>query len=576
MKSLSALIWIVVLAALAAVGVWIGSTWDSSIGSTPSTPPRRVSIPPAPAAKPAPSRKTTPAAPGGGKTSNRIAAAGGNRGGGPSRDPLEPAGPKATSPKPSGPKAIPPKATAPKAAPPVTSPPKGAPPKAALPPPAAPPKAAPPGPAPPKTKPATTQPPKPARPQRTYAQRTSSYYAPPPRNLGQAPKITVIQFPHFPGAHASWGATGRDDRGHIWVGVSADDEMRGGAASAHLFEYIPQTDKLIDRGDVLTALKQNKVYRQGEQQSNIHTKIVQADDGYIYFGSLDTKGEGWDGTRLPRWGGHLWRLKPGVNRWEHLAATPHALLALSGVGRWIYALGYYDHVLYQYDTQTGKVRSVRVGAAGGHISRNFLSDARGHVYVPRYRPRKADETPDGKAPTKSHAPIAELVEYDAELREIAATHLPYYNTPGAKKPRQCQGIVGITYLADGSMVFITHWGRLRRIVPSEKGPARVEDLGWFFPNNPSYAPSLFTFAGTRYLVGTCRSRIYTHEWIVYDMKTRSSVTAPFRLSVVGQRSGSMLIYGSQTRDNQGRCYMGGRLHGTRRGDIPVLVKLEFK
>ena len=84
--------------------------------------------------------------------------------------------------------------------------------------------------------------------------------------------------PSFP-AEAIWGATGRDTSGHIWVGVST----RGYGPSAHLLEYAPDTGKFRDRGDVVSELKHAGVWRVGEEQTKIHTKIFQAEDGYLYF-----------------------------------------------------------------------------------------------------------------------------------------------------------------------------------------------------------------------------------------------------------------------------------------------------
>jgi len=94
-----------------------------------------------------------------------------------------------------------------------------------------------------------------------------------------SPHIKQIALPKFPGADAVWGSSGRDHRGHIWIGVSAD----GGDLSAHLIEFVPETGDIIDRGDVVSELKKAGIYRDGESQVKIHTKIIEAADGYLYF-----------------------------------------------------------------------------------------------------------------------------------------------------------------------------------------------------------------------------------------------------------------------------------------------------
>ena len=141
---------------------------------------------------------------------------------------------------------------------------------------------------------------------------------PAPADPYQVPRVRVIPVPDFPGAHAIWGSTGRDRRGHIWFGVSVD----GGEYSARLFEYDPVRDQVIPRGDVISARKAAGLHTPGERQVKIHSRIVQADDGYLYFASTDEQGERPDGSAPPKWGSHLWRLKPGENVWQHLHGGP--------------------------------------------------------------------------------------------------------------------------------------------------------------------------------------------------------------------------------------------------------------
>src|SRR5262245_38448056 len=69
------------------------------------------------------------------------------------------------------------------------------------------------------------------------------FTAPPP-DPNRPPHLTLLPLPNFPGANAVWGATGRDARGHIWAGISA---AMVPDPSAHLVEYIPEDDQVIDR-----------------------------------------------------------------------------------------------------------------------------------------------------------------------------------------------------------------------------------------------------------------------------------------------------------------------------------------
>ena len=445
------------------------------------------------------------------------------------------------------------------------------------------------------------------------AERTGSTFLPVLDNPYRSPRLKVIPLPDFPGANAIWGATGRDRRGHIWFGVSAE----GGDHSAHLFEYDPDVDQVIDRGDVLSQLRAAGLQKPGERQIKIHSRIVPGDDGYLYFSSTDEEGERSDGSAPPKWGSHLWRLRPGQNRWEHLRWVQEGLTAVAGGGRWIYALGLWDHVLYQYDTQTKALGKVTVGSVGGHMSRNLIADLRGHVFVPRLSegraaPRVARKdqpdkpaaklpslpagssrignvrrNADGKivlsepavptggprasapAPPKARSEVSvTLVEFDPTLREIGATPLDNYLDAG--RPSESHGIIGLVYLADGSMVVSIHKGYLYRITPQDSGPSRIDALGHLDPLSPDYAPSLFTFAGERYLLGVTRSkRDRKHVWLVYDLESGRSRRVDFPVD------GNPLIYGSITRDLAGRFYVAGRrrIPASQRFE-PLLLQLD--
>lgn len=367
-----------------------------------------------------------------------------------------------------------------------------------------------------------------------------------------------IPVPDVPGAWAIWGATGRDRRGHIWFAVTNHQVE---VPSAHLFEFIPRTGEVIDRGNVVSELKRLGLLRDGERQMKIHTKIIQAGE-YLYFASMDEDGEDEETEKLPTWGGHLWRLRLRDNRWEHLLTVPEALIAVAGTSRHMYTMGYFGHVLYQYDIATGRTRSVRVGAIGGHVSRNILCDQRGHVYVPRIRA------------VERGRPVTTLVEYDTSLKEIGETPLKYYLRG---RPAHSHGIIGHQMLPDGSIAFTTHSGWLSLIQPAGDGPAKVTDIGWFRPAGPTYAPMLFADSTGRFLMGAVRGGWdQPCQWVVYDLKTRAHSVGPFQVSQpVGLDLGRSLLYGSQTRDDAGNCYVVGcqPIGGRGEGSKPIVLQV---
>jgi hypothetical protein len=256
--------------------------------------------------------------------------------------------------------------------------------------------------------------------------------------------VRVVPLPEFTGIDAIWGAAGNDLAGRVWLGLSSRSSR---PLSALLLEYDPETDVVQARGDALSALRAANVRADGLEQAKIHSRIVQMSDGAMYFASMDEEGENADGSRLPTWGGHLWRSRGPRFAWEHLLSTPEALIAVAGGGRYVYALGYFDHVLYQYDIHSTAVRSVRVGSAGGHVSRNIFADDHGHVFVPRVRREPA-------------ALRADLVQFDARLEEVGSTPLDEYFE---RDRDDSHGIVAIQPVGPSRWAFTTGKGRLYEV-----------------------------------------------------------------------------------------------------------------
>lgn len=390
------------------------------------------------------------------------------------------------------------------------------------------------------------------------------------------PQVTRIPVPAFPGAHAIWGSTGRDSSGHVWFGVSA---VGNPEPSAHLFEHDPATGHTTDRGNVVDQLKLTGVWRPGEHQAKIHSRIVQGPDNFVYFASMDEEGETEDGSRGPTWGGHLWRLKMGADRWQHLFSAPEALIAVANGDRFVYALGYYGHVLYQYDTQTGASKHVEVFSVDGHVSRNFVVDFRGHAFVPRLR---AETTRlDARRVRVS------MVEFDTALREVQETPLDSSHYLHDDNPTQSHGITGIQEMADRSWYFTTHVGFLFHIVPpgtagsgaDANKAADVVSVSWFHPNGRTYVASLFTPDGSKTLVGLAHDNLVAggqsgYQWLTCDVVAVACREAPFEIAGTATNvlSGASL-YGSTTRDQSGDYYVVGAIPSENGGSGPVVLRV---
>jgi hypothetical protein len=392
----------------------------------------------------------------------------------------------------------------------------------------------------------------------------------------KGPDAVEVPIPPFPGAHAIWGATGQDSFGHIWFGVTAASTP---VPSAHLFEYDPESAQVTDRGNVVDQLKQAGVLRAGEHQAKIHSRIVQGPGGYLYFASMDEEGEADDGSRLPTWGGHLWRLQLSTHRWEHLLVAPEALIAVAAGDRFVYALGYFGHVLYQYDTAMGSFQHVDVGSVDGHVSRNFIVDYRGHAYVPRL---KAAQTPTGRRVIR-----ASIVEFSTELREIKETPLVYDHYVDSDNPTASHGIVSMQEMSDKSWYFNTHVGFLYHVEIAmtatgsaiNHAPADIASVSWFHPDGRMYVASLFTPDGSSTLLGLSSDNLVEggkpgFRWLTYDLMTAMCRIAPFvPQSPDASTVAHGLFYGSSTRDVHGDHYVVGSVPADGGGTRPIVLRV---
>src|SRR5262249_23139642 len=146
---------------------------------------------------------------------------------------------------------------------------------------------------------------------------------------------------------------------------------------------------------------------------------------------------------------------------------------------------------------------------------------------------------------------ADLVEYDPDLRPVASTPLVHYTDASPDS----NGLVGLAYPADGSIVVSTAVGYLYHIVPPANGAsqaAKVELLGAVSPLGPSYPGSIFPVDDDHYLAGVTDAGPAGKQWFVYDLRAKTSTLQKLPFDVPA------LLYGSSTRDNQGRFYVVGR------------------
>lgn len=403
---------------------------------------------------------------------------------------------------------------------------------------------------------------------RTTAERLGTHFTDSSERFQALPEFTAIELPDPPLKNSIWGATGRDDSGAVYFGISCDGP---GIPSAVLCRLTPGSQQAVSLGDAVANLNRLGLSPADDaSQMKIHAKPVQAQDGKLYFASMDEKGERDDGSQLPIHGSHLWRVSPSADPiatdepppWEHVFAAPEGLIALGGTGRYIYAMGYYQHVVYQFDVLTNEVRRTEVGSVGGHVSRNFLVDLNEHAYVPRVQENDAGEL------------VSWLVELDEQLREVVAHPLDDY---GPSRNFDSHGIVGFAAMRQGDYYFVTADGALYHLIPQLDAPSRCERRGWIHPREGSYTAFLCSPDGVDHLCGITRQGNQPYQWLVYDLNTNSAQTidlSPQAAELIGRPRS--LVYGSNTQDDQGDAFAAGWfLEQTSGGFRPWAVRVHW-
>lgn len=372
------------------------------------------------------------------------------------------------------------------------------------------------------------------------------FVKPSPRHF-KAPHVQEIMLPNVGASDVSWGSVGRDSANNIYVGLS---ESYGDPRSASMIRWQSDTQRVETLGDVIQSLKHSNIAEPGESQGKIHSQFVTASDGLLYFTSFDEAGE--SNTRLPTWGGHLWRFDPIAKHWEHLLETPEALIAINTDGHYVYALGYWGHVLYQYDTTSGRVHKTEVGSVPGHVSRQILVDGEGHVYVPKL-----------VSAANEQGFVAMLAELDNQLNVIHEFPLPeYYDT---KMPRY-RGIVGFTTMKNGDVYFTLHKGQLFHLRAEGSKDTKLEKVGFFNPAGEANIPSLFSIDGEQFVMGASRRKGSVPEWLIYETVSGTTVSYPM------PELDGFLFFGTQVKDESGAMYLVGQHNSTR---SPKVVRLSF-
>ena len=214
---------------------------------------------------------------------------------------------------------------------------------------------------------------------------------------------------------------------------------------------------------------------------------------------------------------------------------PEALIAVAVGDRYVYALGYFGHVLFQFDTMTRDVKRIPVGSLGGHVSRNFIADYRGHAFVPGCAPTRRltanGARVDRRARAESGRAERNAARTGALFRGVATEPT---ESPASRKWRTAPVLQHSRRLP---------LSRSRLLVPRPSITARRRFLASAGSIRAvRYVASLFSPDGADTVLALSHNILSTaatgrYQWLTLDLKNGVSRVAPFAVREYGRVCG---------------------------------------
>jgi len=367
--------------------------------------------------------------------------------------------------------------------------------------------------------------------------------------------VAFIEYPDFPEAHSTWGSIGYNAASNtVHIGVTNHRNNIG------LYTYDAAKNLMKLNGFV----KDMAHLREYQWQGKIHSKIVAAPDGSVYFST--------DG---------------GESREEYLMEHPQ---------------GYAGGFFMKWDPKTGSVQNLGIGMQYESIKDVDIDPKTGTMYgitYPQahflvYNPAKNQMRDLGRL-ASSHVPRVlftdwwgncyyvdwrqRLVKYEKNSDSLvfARERLPAFpGTPGSKI------ITGVTaYAKDetkGIIYLITYGAKLIAFYPEKDGIGKVKDLGGVIetgnrdPWGP-YVPNLNLGKNGKlyYIIGGHDNYVVKDKTLLVEFNPgtgKTTILREFPITAVTEATGSDI------RDKDGNLYFAARRNPAKEGDdtTPFLIK----
>ena len=367
--------------------------------------------------------------------------------------------------------------------------------------------------------------------------------------------VAFIEYPDFPEAHSTWGSIGYNAASNtVHIGVTNHRNNIG------LYTY-DATKNLMKLDGFVRDLAH---LREFQWQGKIHSKIVAAPDGSIYFSTdggesreeyLMEHPQGYGGGFFMKWNPRSGDLKNLGMGMPYESIKDIDIDPKTGI---LYAITYPQAHFLVYNPSKNQMRDLG-RLASSHVPRVLFTDWWGNCYYVDWRQR--------------------LVKYEKERDSLvfARESLPAFpGTPGSKI------ITGVTaYAKDeakGIIYLITYGAKLIAFYPEKDGIGKVKDLGGVIETGSAdawapYVPNLNIGKNGKlyYIIGGHDNYVIKDKTLLVecDPETgKKTILQEYPITVVTEATGL------DVRDRDGNLYFAARRNPSGVGDstTPFMIK----
>ncbi|MCF2505496.1 hypothetical protein L0663_19040 [Dyadobacter sp. CY107] len=367
--------------------------------------------------------------------------------------------------------------------------------------------------------------------------------------------VVFIEYPDFPDAHSTWGSIGYNAASNtVHIGVTNHANNIG------LYTFYP-TKNVMKLNGFIRDMANLRPY---QWQGKIHSKIVAAPDGSIFFSTdggesreeyLMEHPQGYAGGFFMKWNANTGLQNLGIGM-QYESIKDVDIDPKTGM---LYGITYPQAHFLVYNPAKNQMRDLG-RLASSHVPRVLFTDWWGNCYYVDWRQR--------------------LVKYEKSSDSLvfARESLPVFpGTPGSKI------ITGVTAFAKdearGIIYLITYGAKLIAFYPEKDGIGKVKDLGGVIETGHSeawgpYVPNLNIGKNGKlyYIIGGHDNYVIKDKTVLveFDPATeKKTILQEYPITAVTEATGC------DVRDKDGNLYFAARRNPTGQGDATRPFMIQF-